>query len=190
MTWDVNVKPEYVWYNGNMTFLTLKDKLPGVRPVPINTILGSYGDPEAKIWPFKRHDGDQPYDPILNDFVAPYTAGPKGSGAYWGDYNWDVAIKMGMDKAGLPYSGQHGFVTTSMWWPITHMVAPKEQALACTECHAPKGRLATVKGFYLPGRDHGNPIDWFGWALVLLTCGGVSVHGIYRVIAGRSRRNS
>jgi len=122
--------------------------------------------------------------------VAPYTAGPKGSGAYWGDYNWDVAIKMGMDKAGLPYSGQHGFVTTSMWWPITHMVAPKEQALACTECHAPKGRLATVKGFYLPGRDHGNPIDWFGWALVLLTCGGVSVHGIYRVIAGRSRRNS
>ena len=190
MTWDVNVKPEYVWYNGNMTFLTLKDKLPGVRPVPINTILGSYGDPQAKIWPFKRHDGDQPYDPILNDFVAPYTAGPKGSGAYWGDYNWDVAIKMGMDKAGLPYSGQHGFVTTSMWWPITHMVAPKEQGLACTECHAPKGRLATVKGFYLPGRDHGNPIDWFGWALVLLTCGGVSVHGIYRVIAGRSRRNS
>ena len=73
-----------------------------------------------------------------------------------------------------------------MWWPITHMVAPKEAALSCTECHGPKGRLAKVTGFYLPGRDRAAGIDILGWGLVLLTLFGVAVHGIYRIFARRS----
>ena len=28
-----------------------------------------------------------------------------------------------------------------MYWTMTHMVAPKEQALQCTSCHAEQGRL-------------------------------------------------
>jgi octaheme c-type cytochrome (tetrathionate reductase family) len=185
MVWARNVKPEYVWYDGSMKFTLLTDTLPAERPVVLNPIQGSYPDPQAKIWPFKRHEGNQPFDPVLNRLVAPFTAGEKGSGAFWGDYDWDKAIAAGMATARLPYSGKHGFVRTSMWWPITHMVAPKEDALSCTECHARRGRLAGLGGFYLPGRDHGNALDILGWSLVLLTFCAVAVHGAYRFISGK-----
>lgn len=33
------------------------------------------------------------------------------------------------------------------------MVAPAQEALGCDSCHATEGRLASVGGFYLPGRD-------------------------------------
>jgi octaheme c-type cytochrome (tetrathionate reductase family) len=190
MVWAKNVRPEYVFYDGSMDFTLLTDTLPATRPVVLNPLHGSYVDPQSKIWPFKRHDGDQPYDTVQNRLVAPWTAGPKGSGAYWGDYDWDTAIRLGMDKAGLPYSGKFGFVKTSMWWPITHMVAPKEQALSCAECHSSKGRLAQVKGFYLPGRDRTPGLDLLGWGLVLMTLCATLVHGAYRILSSRSRRNS
>ena len=185
MLWGKNVKPEYVWYDGSMKFTLLTDTLPPERPVILNPIQGSYLDPQARIWPFKRHEGNQPYDTVQNRLVAPWTAGPKGSGAFWGDYDWPTAIRLGMEKANLPYSGQHGFVRTSMWWPITHMVAPKQEALGCTECHSGNGRLAGLKGFYLPGRDRGWGLDKFGWGLFLLTVCGVTVHAAYRFLAKR-----
>jgi len=47
-----------------------------------------------------------------------------------------------MKVSGAPFSGQVDFIRTEMSWPITHMVAPKEKALACTECHSKAGRLA------------------------------------------------
>jgi len=182
MIWQRNVKPTYVWYNGNLKFTRLTDTItiPADGKVVLNPAEGSYSDPNAKIWPFKFHDATQPYDTVLNRFVAPYTAGPKGSGAYWGDWNWDVAIQMGMDTAGLPYSGKHSFVKTTMLWPITHMVAPKEQALTCVECHSRNGRLANVPGFYLLGRDRGTGIDKIGIGMVLLTLLGVGIHGFIR----------
>jgi hypothetical protein len=40
-----------------------------------------------------------------------------------------------MDYAGLPYSGKFGFIETRMNWFITHMVAPKEKAVPCQDCH-------------------------------------------------------
>jgi octaheme c-type cytochrome (tetrathionate reductase family) len=189
MTWGRNVKPNYIWYNGNMKFTRLTDTItPPSSPdgsVVLNPAEGSYADPNAKIWPFKFHEGKQPYDTVLNKLIAPYTAGPAGSGAYWGDWNWDVAIKMGMKTADLPYSGKYGFVRTTMLWPITHMVAPKEQALTCTECHTKKGRLAGVGGFYLLGRDRGTGVDFIGLTIILLTIIGVGIHGVIRTIHGR-----
>ena len=139
-----------------------------------------------RIWSsvFKFHEGTQPFDTVRNTFVAPYTAGPKGSGAYWGDWDWAVAIRMGMETAGLPYSGQHSFVKTAMLWPVTHMVAPKEQALACVECHAQKGRLAQVSGFYLLGRDRGTGVDRLGFGMILLTLFGVGIHAFIRTLHG------
>jgi len=187
MIWDRNVRPDYIWYNGNLKFTRLTDTItiPASGKVVLNLAEGSYADPAAKIWPFKTHEGSQPYDPVLNRFVAPYTAGPKGSGAYWGDWDWDVAITKGMETAGLPYSGKFSFVKTSMLWPITHMVAPKEQALSCTECHSRQGRLAKVPGFYLLGRDHGKDVDLLGFGLITLTVLGVGIHGLIRFTHGR-----
>ncbi len=189
MIWARDVVPTYVWYDGNMKFTRLTDTItPPKDPngsIMLNPVEGSYTDPNAKIWPFKFHEGKQPYDTVLNKLIAPYTAGPAGSGAFWGDWKWDPAIKQGMETAGLPYSGHYGFVRTTMIWPITHMVAPKEQALSCTACHTQKGRLAKVPGFYLLGRDRGTGLDFIGIGVILLTLVGVAVHGILRFIHGR-----
>lgn len=189
MVWARNVPPRYVWYNGNLRFTRLTDTLGATVKgrIVLNPAEGSYRDPAAKIWPFKFHDGTQPYDPVQNRLVAPYTAGTKGSGAFWGDWNWDTAIRKGMENAGLPYSGHYGFVKTRMLWPITHMVAPKAQALTCAECHSPNGRLQEVGGFYLVGRDRGRGLDIFGIGLVLATLAGVTIHGTMRGYHGRNK---
>ncbi|NCA71939.1 MAG: hypothetical protein EOM91_18045 [Sphingobacteriia bacterium] len=79
---------------------------------------------------------------------------------------------------------------TLSWWPITHMVAPKEQALGCGDCHVQAGsRLASVEGVYLPGRDHNRWIDILGTLLVAGTLGGILVHGLFRFFSpsGRSQ---
>ena len=51
------------------------------------------------------------------------------------------AVHPTMQHKGLTYSGEHGFAETEMWWRINHMVAPKEQALGCMDCHGQGDRL-------------------------------------------------
>jgi hypothetical protein len=36
-----------------------------------------------------------------------------------------------------------------MTWPLNHMVAPKENALACKECHQQNGRMKDLPGFHV-----------------------------------------
>ena len=42
-------------------------------------------------------------------------------------YNWDQALRLGSEVTGMEYSGEYGFVPTTMYWPQTHMVAPKDR---------------------------------------------------------------
>ena len=58
---------------------------------------------------------------------------------YWKHFDWNKAAEVGMEKAGLEYSGKYGWVETEMYWSLNHMVAPAEQALKCTNCHG-KGK--------------------------------------------------
>jgi len=61
------------------------------------------------------------------------------------------------------------------------MVAPKEKALKCQECHIRNsGRLENLKGFYMPGRDKASVVDSFGWIAVLASLAGVTIHGLGR----------
>jgi hypothetical protein len=91
-----------------------------------------------------------------------------------------------MKVTGAPFSGEVDFIRTEMSWPITHMVAPKEEALACTECHAKDGRLAGIGGVYIPSRDGFTLMDKAGWAIALLTLLGVLGHAAMRVaVRGR-----
>ena len=53
----------------------------------------------------------------------------------------DDALRMGAEITGTGYSGNYGFAATEMFWPQTHMVAPKERALQCQACHAENGRM-------------------------------------------------
>jgi hypothetical protein len=65
------------------------------------------------------------------------------------------------------------------------MVAPKENALACRDCHAQDGRLDTVPGMYLPARDRNRWVDLAGMFLIFGTVGGTLTHAAFR---GLSRK--
>ena len=94
-----------------------------------------------------------------------------------------------MKVAGREYSGKFGFVHTRMFWPINHMVAPKEQALQCGDCHAREnGRLQKLAGFYLPGRDRWAWLDTLGGALALLTLLGALGHALLRLFRASGKR--
>ncbi|MDH5600289.1 MAG: tetrathionate reductase family octaheme c-type cytochrome, partial [Gammaproteobacteria bacterium] len=135
-TYDRYVIPEYKWFNGEVKYTLFGDKVDGTETVKINDYRGEAGDPNALIWPFKVFRGKQPFDAGNQTLAVFHTAG-NDENAFWGKghYNWEKALKAGMAATGVPYSGKMGFVKTEMSWPITHMVAPKEDALSCAQCH-------------------------------------------------------
>jgi hypothetical protein len=91
------------------------------------------------------------------------------------------ASEAGMRQSGLPFSGQYGFIETEMYWPINHMVSPKEKSVSCAECHTRKdGRLANLTGFYVPGRDYNKSLDFYGFWAFVLTIAGVFSHAFIR----------
>jgi hypothetical protein len=139
------------------------------------------------IWPMKVFRGSQPYDPVNKTLITPHTAGDDATG-FWKNLDWDKAIPVGMTDSGAPYSGKFEFIRTEMSWPITHMVAPKEKALGCTDCHAANGRLAGIEGVYLPGRDANAWVDRAGWALALLVLAASALHGAMRFVSRGNRQ--
>ena len=182
--WGDNLAPEYAWLSGDIRYKQLDEIIDPTEVVLLNTIQGSYDDPNARIWPFKVMRGRQPYDKGNNTLVLLHLFG-KDPEAYWKSYDWNRAIGAAMKGAGAPYSGEYGFIETAMYSPLAHMVAPKEEALSCDQCHSKDGRLAELTDFYLPGRDHNGLLDLFGWLLVVGTLGGVGLHGLLRLIFGR-----
>jgi octaheme c-type cytochrome (tetrathionate reductase family) len=181
--WAKNVVPEYYWFNGAIYSLTAKDTIDPSQEVKVSWPVGDKDDPKSRIMPFKVHRGKQPYDKINKNLVIPHLFGKKGTGAYWAEYDWKRSAATGMEYAGLPFSGEVDFVETSYVFPTTHMVAPKENALKCSECHAKQGRLANLTGFYMPGRDVNTVVKYLGWLVVFGSLVGVFVHGIGRIIA-------
>jgi len=136
--YDKAVRPEYYWFNLTMDRYLLGDKVARGGPTDINRPRGSRDDPLSKIWPFKVHRARQPYDAVNQQLIPPVTA---GEGGYWHDFDWDKALRMGAKQVGLEYSGEYGFVDTLMFWPLSHMVLPKDKALQCNDCHGRQGRM-------------------------------------------------
>ena len=180
-----NVMPSYAWFNGQVKYTLLSDKIEKSDvPTPINVLAGSPTDGKSMIWPMKVFRGKQPYDSVNMTLATPKTAGNDDIG-FWKNLKWDPALEAGMKDAGAPYSGSFDFVETVMSWPITHMVAPKDKAVGCVECHVKNGRLEGVEGVYLPGRDANSLVDKLGWGLALLTLLGVLGHGAMRLVTRR-----
>jgi octaheme c-type cytochrome (tetrathionate reductase family) len=178
-----NVVPDYVWFNGKVTYTTQDDKIDPTRVVKVNTFHGGPDDPDARIWPVKRFEGQQPYDKQYLQLLVPHTATPDDT-AFWFNFDWPKALKAGAEATGKPFSGDYGFVKTEMLWPITHMVAPAKDVVACASCHtsAAQSRLGDLPGVYLPGRDHHPWVDRLGWLAVLGAAAGVLVHALARVM--------
>ncbi len=177
-----NVKPVYVWFNGQVNYTLLTDKIDSNQAVTrINTLGGSATDGKSMIWPIKRFGGKQPYDTVNKTLITPHTAGNDDTG-YWKNLEWNKAIEVGMKTSGTPYSGKFDFIKTQMDWPITHMVAPKDKALGCADCHSANGRLAGLDGIYMPGANANRLVDTLGWGLALLTLLGMVGHGAVRLL--------
>jgi len=188
-TWGKNLIPEYVWFNGTANHYLIGDKIID-KPLKMNSLNGSYSDFNSKIFPVKIHRGDQVYDLEHNYLIQPKLFSPtKGDSAYWTDFDWNLANQAGMKRVGLPYSGKYGFVETEMYWPINHMVAPKENALKCADCHTHnQGRLANLGGFYMPGRDRNNVLDFLGRWIIYLSILGVLVHNSLRIYSAYKKK--
>jgi hypothetical protein len=152
--YEQNFMPEYAWFNGEADRYILGDKIDPTVPTVLNQPHGDIRDPEAKIWPFKIHQASQPYDPNYNHLLQPKTV---GEGGYWTEFDWDLAARLGAEAAGIEYSGEVDFAPTEMYWVLSHMVMPKEEALQCYDCHSADGRLDwEALGYY------GDPIRWGG----------------------------
>ncbi|MBI3159926.1 MAG: tetrathionate reductase family octaheme c-type cytochrome [Chloroflexi bacterium] len=148
--YEANFTPTYLWWNGTGDRYILGDPIDPDGVTEINLPLGDINDPNARIWPFKVHTANQPYDPVFNYLVQPQTVGE-----YWVNFDWYAAFEKGMETVGLPWSGQVGFTRTEMYWPLAHMVQPKENALTCTSCHSQNGRIDWIALGYA-----GDPMEW------------------------------
>lgn len=145
--------PDYAWYNGDVSYrYLLGDQIdPDVTTV-LNPLDGDINDSTAKIFPFKVHRAEQIYDAVNNYLLLPKTV---GEGGYWTEFDWNLAAQLGSEAVGLDYSGEYGFTSTEMYWPITHLVVPAEHALQCTDCHSENGRMDwQALGYY------GDPMSW------------------------------
>jgi octaheme c-type cytochrome (tetrathionate reductase family) len=179
MRWEKNVKPEYAWWYGSIKSVTVKDVIDPTQTVAVSAPRGAVGDGMSRIYPFKVHRGRQPYDKVNKTFLAPLLSGKEG---FWEHLDWDRALSIGQAALNMPYSGEFDFVDTTYVFPTTHMVAPKENVVACGECHTGKeGRLADLAGFYMPGRDGAGVVDALGWVMVLGSLLGVCLHGLGRI---------
>ena len=189
-----DVIPEYYWFNGTANHMLIEDKIDTI-PVQMNTLYGSYMDKgvnkksreASKIWPVKVHRGKQIYDTINMTLIQPKLwASSKGEGAYWLDFDWDEASRVGMELSGMPYSGAYGFIETEMYWPLNHQVSSADKALTCIDCHTRNnGRLASLTDFYLPGRDRSVFLDNVGVATIILAFIGVIAHALLTRILQR-----
>ncbi|MBU2644454.1 tetrathionate reductase family octaheme c-type cytochrome [bacterium] len=133
-----NVAPEYYWYNGTNDRYILGDKIDPQAVTLLNPPYGNIHDESSRIAPFKVHRGKQVYDTQYNYFLNPTTS---GEGGFWHEFDWEKSLRLGAEATGVPYSGQHGFAKTGMFWKISHMVAPKSGALKCNDCHGETGRM-------------------------------------------------
>jgi len=191
--WQKNIQPEYAWFNGTADHHLITDKVDTTQTfLKINTLFGSYDDPNSKIIPMKVHRGKQPYDTEhLTIIQAKLWDSEEGKGALWVDLDWERAIEEGMKYVNLPYSGKHDFIETEMYLPVNHMVSPAAESVSCKECHTRhNGRLEALTGFYIPGRDRNANLDRVGSMLLILSVLGVMVHSVLRYSAYARRKAS
>ena len=76
-----DVLPTYQWFNGNIAYrYLLGDPIDPSKTTDMVVPAGDIDDPTAKIFPFKIHTANQPYDTVNNILIPPRTA---GEGGFW-----------------------------------------------------------------------------------------------------------
>jgi len=152
-TWATNVRPELRFYDGrwNRIVMGVNDTaLDTSQPVDLGSPVATYRDADAKIYPFKKMTGNQPFDATDKTVLVPHLWGKvTGPNPYWDIFDWNLALQDGSAYSkglatatyGGPqyYNGSYEFLDTVMLLKVDHEVAPKEMALGrnndCGDCH-------------------------------------------------------
>ena len=150
-TWATNVRPELRYYNGkwNRIVMGVNDKgLDTSQPVDLGSPAATYLDADAKIYPFKKMTGNQPFDSVDKTVLVPHLWGTvTGANPYWTKFDWNLSLadasaySATLTKYGAfqQYNGSYEFDDTVMLLKVDHEVAPKEQAYGynngCADCH-------------------------------------------------------
>jgi len=196
--WGRHVVPSYMWFDGKMQFTKTNETTPidmvdgQPQPLVLTRIKARPNQPGSRIWPFKIMRGVQPYDARLQQLALPhlFSKDKHNETAFWKNKDWQAALVHGMEHSNAyeqgaenrSFTGKLKWVETEMYWPITHMVAPKEQALTCANCHSEDSRMAGLEGIYVPGLHQHTAISGIGWSMALLSLLGVIAHGLVRFI--------
>ena len=139
MKYGMNLVPEYAWYTDGKNEAYIRgETFDPSKPLVMAAPTATKADKGAKIFPFKVMRGKQIYDSKHNILIAAHLVGDDG---YWKTFDWNRAAEIGMQAAGLPYSGEYGFAETVMYWRLNHQVSASEDALTCLDCHGDNGRL-------------------------------------------------
>ncbi len=179
--WSENFVPTYKWFDGRMIYTTADTEIDDRRlPVAINAVQGAPDDPKSRIWPFKVMHTNIPWDPKNKTLVYNQLWG-KDDTAFWGNFDMLKSVTAGMKHEQRPFSGEVGFLQTVSNWPITHMVAPKGDAVKCAECHTEKSRLAGLPGLWMPGHDTFRWLDLLGYLAMAGTLAGIVLHTLARI---------
>jgi len=129
--WAKNVVPTYMWYDGTIDRYMKGDTIVDPsKPVVMMRPYGSITEASAKIYPFKYFTGKQPLDSEYK-----YLSVFQQYKGLWDTLNWQKSLEDGAKGSGLPYSGKYQFASTISYIGENHMVAPKEDALTCGDCH-------------------------------------------------------
>ncbi len=150
LTWGKDLIPTYLWSDGTRNASLVGDTIDPSATVVLNAPVGEKRNPAARIFPFQEHTAVQPYDKKKNVLAL-----PKLLDDFWKTFDWSTAISAGMKQAGIPYSGEYGFVETRMYSSIHHEVAQARMALGCSDCHSAEAVTCTrchknAKGMDLP----------------------------------------
>jgi len=181
-----NIVPYYAWFNGESVYTTVDTYFDPNQPVDINHIEGAANDPYSRIWPFKRMETWLMYDKQYNNLVYTHLWGDDDE-SFWGNFDLPKAVAKGMRDENLPFSGEVGFIKTYSYWPTTHMVAPKGDAVACMECHSSEGRLKGMAGVYLAGSGSSKILDKAAWLVIGFSGLAIFIHLLLRLWAKRRK---
>ncbi|MBT3224639.1 MAG: hypothetical protein HN348_36690, partial [Proteobacteria bacterium] len=93
--WGIGLTPDYLWFNGDATFITLDDEFDPETVVAINQLHGDKDDETALIFPMKVFYAVQPFDAGTNKLVVPNLFPTNPETAYWKNWDWALAAQGG-----------------------------------------------------------------------------------------------
>ena len=137
ITLESDVVPVYAWFNGTSYLqkmgepVTVQDD----GTVGIALPLGDREDENARIYPFKLHEGRLP---VTRDtrWILPIAVEE-----FFVDGDLDKAIREAAESAYGIHDVQWDWVDTRRYMSINHEVVSSDRALDCLDCHRAGGRM-------------------------------------------------